>query len=164
MKFKWFSFLSILGLSLAFAGSAIAGPGRGKGRMDREFPPKDMVKDLKLTDDQVKSLKSLHEKHMTEAKSEREKMKALRDSLRTAMEKDSAEPDLWKEFDTVQGAKQNMAKMWFNHILEVRKILTPEQRKQFRGMMDKKRGGHHGRGGDDSEDGPPFGGPPSDDE
>jgi Spy/CpxP family protein refolding chaperone len=145
------SWLWATGFLLATAASAWAGPGWGRGgrgdeMKDRPFPPPGMVEKLKLTDDQVKSLKALHEKHRSSMEADRKALRANRDALRDAMEKDTPEKDLRKLFEAVRKTEGELSEKRFAHILEVRKVLTPEQRKEFRDAMDERfeKGGPRG--------------------
>lgn len=126
---------------LMMALPVLAGPGkRGKEKMkDREFPPPGMVEKLKLTDPQVADLKKLHEKHRSEADKKRADVKAAREALQAAMEKDTSDADLWKLQGKVEAVHAEMGKMRFEHMLAVRKILTPDQRKQFRDWMEERK-------------------------
>lgn len=161
MKSTHFMVLTVLGalvLTSAFPTAGFSqGRGRGKGggmgKGERSFPPPGMVERLNLADEQVQQLKAVHKKYRDETASTREKIRQAHETLRAAMESDASEEKLRQNHEAVHGARKKLADTRFEEALAVRKILTPEQRKQFRGMMDQKQdrrgsfGQGRGRGG-----------------
>lgn len=109
--------------------------GKREGRMQ------EMVKTLDLTEAQQKQMKELHEKNKAELKTKRAAKKAAFESLRTTLEKDDASDDqIRTAYQGLQTAKSNVAQARFDMMLEIRKVLTPEQRKKFREVMKAKIG------------------------
>jgi periplasmic protein CpxP/Spy len=127
-----------------------------KGKEPPPFPGKRMIKELKLTEEQVAKIKKLHEENKPNDESfraNRAKLKEAHEALRTAMHSDAPVAELRAKFEAVQALqmkcedRQAMAKQRFEEVLAIREILTPEQRKQFRGMMlMDSRPGFGGRG------------------
>jgi Spy/CpxP family protein refolding chaperone len=92
-----------------------------------------MAKILNLTDDQQKQLKDNWEKQKTAMKSIFEQMKSNREAFEAEIVK--ATPDMSKINDIQAQLKTIQAQMVDNHLnslLEIKKILTPEQ---FAGYM-----------------------------
>jgi Spy/CpxP family protein refolding chaperone len=106
-----------------------------------------MAKVLGLTEDQVKQLKDIHQKQKEAMKSVFEQIKSNREAFNAEIVK--AAPDMNKvndlqaQFKTIQG---QMLDNHLNSLLEVKKVMTPEQ---FAGFMALKKERelkmHHGR-------------------
>lgn len=146
---------------------AEARPGRegkeeGRGRMgDRGPGSKDwakkrkerfekMKKDLGLSQKQEQELEAHKEKHRKEAQALREELRAKREAMKAELDKPSLDEArvtaLNEELKVLQG---KLADQRLRGILEVRKILTPEQFKKFHEHVRGPRGDGpgHERGG-----------------
>jgi len=114
----------------------------------------EMKKELGLTEEQMKKLETHKKGHRGQGKGYRQKMKALRDELKTTMESaDADEVKIRSIHEKIKSLDNEMADHRLEGILQVRKILTPEQFKKFQKKMHKKMhkkmgkmGGHHGMG------------------
>lgn len=113
--------------------------GRGGGHMFKK------MKSLNLTEDQKKKVKEIREKDHEQVASLRKELKSAMTELREAAKKNASKDDLTRLFNTVQEKKQALAKQRFNKALEIREILTPEQRKKAADMMDEFFKEHKGR-------------------
>ncbi len=111
---------------------------RMEGRMEK------MKAQLSLTPDQEKKLKEHRQAHREERKKMAETMRAKRDALEQEMAKPSFDEAKVKILHSeLQVLRTQMADQRLQGILEVRKILTPEQFAKFRAMTQddwKRRG------------------------
>jgi Spy/CpxP family protein refolding chaperone len=117
-----------------------------------------MAQILNLTADQEKQLQDSREKQEATMKSTFEQMKANRDAFDTEIVK--ATPDMAKINDIQAQLKTIQAQMVDNHLssmLEIKKILTPEQFAGFMALEKAKKfmmhKGHHKSWGDKSDKG-----------
>jgi Spy/CpxP family protein refolding chaperone len=135
-------------------------------------PMRMMAKVLNLSDDQVKQLKDSHQKQKEAMKSVFEQMKSNREAFDAEISK--ATPDMGKIADIQIQIKTLQSQMVDNHLnslLEVKKILTPEQFAGYmaltkeRRMMKRHMMGHGKFGHKDGIGGPtgPSGMQPKDD-
>jgi Spy/CpxP family protein refolding chaperone len=120
-------------------------------------PPKEdrmeaMEKDLGLSPEQKEKLKAHRQSHRQAAKALFEQLKAKRDALRQELEKPSVDDSRVQAIHgELKALHDKMADHRLAGILEVRKILTPEQFKKFSEKVHdrrEKRGegrGEHGR-------------------
>jgi len=108
---------------------------------------KGVFKELNLSPEQKEKLKKLREESKDSRKDERDKMKAEKEAFRNKMGGDASDDDLRKDFAKLQEKRNEMAKSRFDHMLKVRSILTPEQRKKFAELADKKMEKHKGKHG-----------------
>ena len=127
---------------VSFAANAYGGEGwkdhkngdEGQRRFDK------MAEDLGLTTEQKASLEKQHEATMPQMKALREKMRASREQLKAELDKDT--PDkaklaaLVEEMKTLTGEQVQMR---IDKVLEMKKILTPEQSAKMKSIMDAKK-------------------------
>ena len=96
-----------------------------------------MAKVLNLSDDQVKQLKDIWEKSKASMKAVHEQMKANREALDAEIVKSAPDMnkvnDLQTQFKALQAQKTDAH---LNALLDIKKILTPEQ---FAGFMALKK-------------------------
>jgi Spy/CpxP family protein refolding chaperone len=143
--------LSVIALSFAlFTGEAAAGPGNGPGgkgpdtsaavqRMHRMFD------DLKLTDEQQARLKALRDEMMTIRKQHIEAVKGVRDKMKAELLKPSPSQKMLDRYAGELGElHKKMTKDRTDHLLKVKKVLTPEQ---FSKLVEKEERTDRGFGG-----------------
>ena len=133
------------------------GPGGadGEARMERKMDK--IHQQLGLSPDQQKKLKEHRQAHRQEMRTLRESLRTKRESLRAELEKPDLNEGIVKSLSEELKTLQNrLADLRLDGILEVRKILSPEQFKKFGELMREKgrmkmgrRGGPH----DDMPDG-----------
>ena len=100
-----------------------------------------IYKDLKLTEDQKKLLEENKKVHREKAKASFEKMKTFKEEFNQAlMQKDLDMNKINQIQSQVKALQAEMTDDRLNSILEIRKILTPEQFSQFISFTEK-----HGR-------------------
>ena len=133
-----------------------AGPGSGHGKGG--FPGK-MWMELNLTDEQKEKLRTLHEEMQPIRKKHMESVKAVRDKIKTELLKsEPSQNTLYGYAGELGELHKQMTKDRTDHLLEVKKILSPEQFSKLverEGKMGRGEGfGHRGgkyphkRGGD----------------
>lgn len=126
-------------VSLFLVGSLVAQPARrnvnghghrGKGDGTR------MAQELGLSKEQQAQLKELRQKHKTERPNTREEVKALRRQIAEELKKNSPSKSKIKTLaDRIGEIHAANAVRMADHMLEIKKILTPEQ---FSKMLDMK--------------------------
>ncbi len=134
--------------------------GDGKGRMEEHM--KRVEKQLNLSPEQQKKLEEHRAAHRDEAKKFFGEVKQKREEMRTELEKETIDEAKVKAInEELKALGARLADHRLAGILEVRRILTPEQFKKFQELAgprgkDKGRGGRRGRGpGRDDADMPP---------
>lgn len=122
-------------------GSFQGRPGGGK-RMQ-------WLQELNLTDEQKTQMKALHDKHRSTMESQKSSMKSAHEAFKSAIESNASDDDLRQKFKTLHDLKSKMAELRFNQMLEIRSILTDEQKAKFKGFQQMLGGGRRGnkRGG-----------------
>jgi len=115
------------------------------GTYAAERVPKGIFKDLNLTADQEKQMKGLFEHQKEDEKKKFEKIRGLQDKLDKEFLKDVPdESRIRSAAKDIKNIQSELLDEHFNHLLALRKVLTPEQFKKFieKGKkMREKRGG-----------------------
>lgn len=102
-----------------------------------------MIRDLNLTEDQQTKIKEIQNKQKDSVVAKKKAMVDAKKALKDAMQGDASDDELRKLYDTSQKAKTDFRKALFEQVLVIRGVLTPEQRKKFKGF-DRR---HHKKGG-----------------
>ncbi len=109
-----------------------------------------IMKELDLTDAQKAELKKLRGKK-EDRKNDRKKIRNLRTQLQAAMVANSSDAELLALFKELKEARDTSQTKRFKQMLEIRKILTPEQRVKFQEMRRQRgRGFRHRFSGDEA--------------
>lgn len=139
-----------------------------KQRMESKM--QGLFKELNLTEEQRKQLDDNRKKNREAMETLRKSMREYKDQMRQELQKETL--DMNKINGLQEQIKEAQAKIIDNRlhgILEVHKILTPEQFKKFSEHMEKRKAGFRNKGwkqkeglgkegpGDDLRDGPPEG-------
>jgi len=151
---------SLIGGGIGFSNLALAsdddhrgphheGKHDGKG-CDRH---KAWMKDL--SDEQRKKIDAMHADYKTKKMAIKEKMRDAKVALATEMTKDAPkQKDIDKKIDAILKLKREKMQLKVAHKIEVRKVLTKEQRVQFdEHVMNKAKYGRKGHYGKHDEHG-----------
>lgn len=141
---------AVLCSGVVYAQGPESGSAPSKEMMEKMNARRDQLyKELNLTDEQKKALEENKNRHREESKALFEQMRAKRDLMREELQKDKL--DMGKINQLQNELKQSQSQMSdqrLQGILEVRKILTPDQFKKFMANMEDQKGrwGREGKG------------------
>jgi Spy/CpxP family protein refolding chaperone len=152
---KWNPALAIAGIVLAAGLSTLAA---------NPFHNPKVAKELNLTPEQQQKLDDLRYQHRKDAVTLKRDMELKRLDLEREMEKDNPDPQVIDRLMDEQGAlRTRMGKAKFHNLMDMKKILTPEQWSKVREQMQSHRAqrgrfaGENRRGGrGERPDGPPH--------
>jgi Spy/CpxP family protein refolding chaperone len=141
-KAFYLTIISVVAIAIsswAFAG----GPGNG--------PPSDGPKGPKglfkiLDEDQQETVKAMMEEHREDVKSLREEMENLREELHELIKAEAGEVELNAKVDEIGTLHTEIMKKKVGFHVEVRKLLTDEQKSQL-DELEKEMGPHGHMGG-----------------
>ncbi len=116
----------------------------------------EMFKQLNLTEDQKKQIDANKQKQREEMKAVFTQMKSQREALHQELMKKDLDMTAINNIQAqIKASQAQMADHHLNSILEVRKILTPEQFTKFLSLMEdhkSKRHEHKGQGPDSKDE------------
>ena len=138
----------ILTAMLFVASSSFArgkGKGRGEGRGDHF---KAAMEELQLTKEQKPKIQALHKQKQAQMQSQRTAIEAAHTAFQKAMESNKSSIDTLRDLhNKLIAAKTEKMKAQFEHMMAMRKILTPEQISKFHELRQKHGARRGGRGG-----------------
>jgi protein CpxP len=123
--------LAFLAAPLSFAAGAKMKDGRGG-----EF----LKKELNLSDEQFAKIREIRKEHKDGLKESRKTFKESRKAFREALKGEAAKRDeLTAKFDKFQKDRDAFQRKRFAMMLEMRDVLSPEQRAKFHDLKKKHR-------------------------
>lgn len=106
--------------------------GRGRG-MER------IMQQLNLTPEQSEQIKAIKEQSKTQTQALMQQMQTSREEMRSLLASDSSPEQLREQHQTVQNLHQELSTNRFETMLEMREVLTPEQRTQMVELIEQRR-------------------------
>jgi len=126
-------FLPVLNIYAYGPGGAEKGKDHPRGEKYRE----EMKEKLGLSPEQEKQLQEHREKHRAQMETLREQIKGKREQIRSELQKESFDENAVKQIHgELKSLKTQSEDYRLDGILEVRKILTPDQFHKFSDMKD----------------------------
>ncbi len=118
-------------LFLPFAESALAKPG---SRMDRMFDQ------LNLSTEQQQEINSIREQRKASSEGLRQQLRTAMEEMRSLQASNASESELRQHHQKIQQLHQQMGNQRFETALEIREILTPEQREKLAQLKPERNG------------------------
>jgi periplasmic protein CpxP/Spy len=116
---------------------------------ERESPRKrELFEQLELTPEQSEQIEAIEQESRTQAEALHEEMEQNREKMRSLLTANDTTPEqLRQQHQQNQALRQQLDDQRFETMLQVREILTPEQRTQAAELIEQhrpgKRGHHH---------------------
>ena len=117
--------------------------GRKMGRGDRM---EKLLQQLELTPEQSQQISAIQENSRTESETLWQEMQTNHEQMKSLLSSDASPEQLRQQHQQVQALRQQLGDNRFETMLQVREILTPEQRTQMAELMEQhreQRGGHN---------------------
>lgn len=125
----------------------IAQRSSNRGRRHGEGKLKKLTEKLDLTDDQSTQIEAIHEKYSQANQQSRQELQQAKEEMRSLLTSNANPNQLRQQHQAMQDLRQQLGNSRFESMLEVREILTAEQRQKMADMMAQHRGrrGHNRR-------------------
>ncbi|MBU0506488.1 MAG: Spy/CpxP family protein refolding chaperone [bacterium] len=124
------------------------GQKQGMNRKQGKNRGQDMIKKLNLTDKQKERIKDIRKNYQSNFTTHKDQMKNKQKALAEGLKGNKSNDELRKLYNDMEKSKAEMDKKKFDHMLEMRSILTDEQREQFQGssgFMQQGQGQNQGQ-------------------
>ena len=105
---------------------------------------KQLLGQLDLTPEQSQEIEAIQEESRTEKETLRQQMQTKHQEMRSLFTSDSTTEQLREQHEQLQNLHQQLATNRFETMLQIREVLTPEQRTQIAELM-AQRSGKQGR-------------------
>jgi protein CpxP len=106
---------------------------------DRGRDKQGWLKDLNLTPDQLQKIQVIRNQYKDQFSQQRQTAQQAQRELRDLMAGDASSEQIRQKYKQVQALKQQYANTRFNSMVDIREILTPEQRQKFVNHMKELR-------------------------
>lgn len=110
-----------------------------ENRLTRKDRTEQFQQVLNLTDEQMQQLSTIRQKYRPQMQQLREQMRTKGEELSQMMQGNASENDLRNKHQEIISLRRQMGNLRFESMLEMRKVLTPEQRQQFVQLMQERR-------------------------
>lgn len=122
------------------ASVALAGPRQGQ-----------CFDSLNLTPQQREQIQAIRDRFATSSESQRRELQASREQMRSLQQSNASPEQLRQQRQRIQELSRALSDQHFETMLEMREVLTPQQRSQLPERMGERPGfgpgGRHGLGG-----------------
>lgn len=98
------------------------------------------LQDLDLTPDQMQKIQSIRSQYQDSLMRQKQAARQAQQELRSQMASDASTDQIREKYRQVQTLRQQVADTQFNSMLEMRQVLTPQQRQKFAERMERHRG------------------------
>lgn len=109
-----------------------------KGGKGDGFPDGRLWSKLNLTTTQQNQIQNIKQKYQPEMSTLREQIETERDKLATMMQNNQSEANLRSQHQKIISLDQKIHNLRFESMLEMRNVLTPEQRQEFSELMNER--------------------------
>jgi Spy/CpxP family protein refolding chaperone len=106
---------------------------------EREASPMGVMDKLNLTTDQQQKIRDIRSKYQGQISQQMTQLKTEKQKLRELMTGDASDDEIRSQHDQMFKTRQKLEDLNFESMLEMRAVLTTEQRVQFAQMMDQRR-------------------------
>ncbi|MDX2098091.1 MAG: Spy/CpxP family protein refolding chaperone [Leptolyngbyaceae cyanobacterium bins.59] len=104
------------------------------------------LRDLNLSQDQIQKIQAIRNQYKDRMNQRRQAFQQAQRELRTLMAGTASRGQVQEKFRQVQSLRQQLEELHFNSMLEMREVLTPEQRQKFADRMQQGGPGRRGSG------------------
>ncbi|MEA5533956.1 Spy/CpxP family protein refolding chaperone [Crocosphaera sp. XPORK-15E] len=115
----------------------IAQRGEREGREGRGAEK--FMEQLKLSDEQLQQLNAIRQKYNPQMEQLQERIRKTGEELSQMMQGNASDTALQMKHKDMSNLRQEMGNLRFESMLQMRKVLTPEQRQQFAQLMQQRR-------------------------
>ncbi|MGA1623822.1 MAG: Spy/CpxP family protein refolding chaperone [Synechocystis sp.] len=105
-----------------------------------------LMESLNLSAQQKQDLNKIRQKYQSQMEGLQSQLRTRQDELRALMSGNASDSDIRAKHNQVAALRQQLGDLRFDSMLESRKILTPDQRKEFAQLMDERRGRRFNKG------------------
>ncbi len=113
-------------------------PGDSSGRSTRPDGMKGL-RDLNLSSDQVQKIKQIRDRYSQQMRSDRDQVRQAQQELNTLMAGNATDDQIRSKYAQVKDLRSKVSDAQFNSMLEIRNVLTADQRQKFAQQMQRHR-------------------------
>jgi periplasmic protein CpxP/Spy len=100
-----------------------------------------LLEQLNLTDAQKRQIAAIRQKYQGQMKQLREGLRSDRQELESLMAGNATDGQIRAKHQEIERSRQKLSDLRFQSLLEMRQVLTPDQRSKFARLMQERRPG-----------------------
>ncbi len=105
-------------------------PGRGPG---------ELFEQLNLSQDQMQKMQQIRERYKNQMQQQQQALRQAEEEFAKLMASTASQDQLREKHRQVQGLRDKLGEWRFESLLEMREVLTPDQRRQMAELMQQRR-------------------------
>lgn len=98
------------------------------------------LRELNLTPQQMQKMQAVREQYKGQIRQQNQALRQAQQTLQNLMAGTASKEQVRSQYRQVAALRQQLAELNFNSILEIREVLTPEQRRKFADLMQRRQG------------------------
>lgn len=98
-----------------------------------------IMEELNLSEAQSQKLATIRQKYQPQLRTLRDQMKTKRDEMRQLMGSNASSATIRAKNDEINKIRDKMENLRFESMMEMREVLTPDQRREFAQLMEQRR-------------------------
>ncbi|MEB3280785.1 MAG: Spy/CpxP family protein refolding chaperone [Lyngbya sp.] len=98
-----------------------------------------LLEQLNATPEQKQKMQEIRAQYQDRISERKQLVRQAQQQLQELLSSNASDSQIRQQYDELMRLKQEMSKLQFEIILEVREVLTPEQRRQFADIMEQRR-------------------------
>ena len=98
-----------------------------------------LLERLNATPEQKQKMQDIRAQYQDRISQHQQQVRQTQQQLQQLLSSNAPETEIRQKYDELIRLKQEMSKLQFEIILQVREVLTPEQRRQFADIMEQRR-------------------------
>jgi Spy/CpxP family protein refolding chaperone len=99
----------------------------------------DIFRELNLSPEQTRQIQAIRDRYQGQLEQHKRAMRQEQQQLRSLMAGNASTEQIREQFRQLQAARQTLSEVQFNSFLEIRAVLTPQQRRKFAEIMGNRR-------------------------
>ena len=108
-------------------------------RREGGFGQRRLLEQLNLTSEQKEEIEQIRQKYQPQIAQTRSSLRSERDKLREMMTGNELAENIRSQHESILSLDRQLRNLHFETMLEMREVLTPEQRQEFASIMDEKK-------------------------
>lgn len=97
-----------------------------------------LMRELNLSADQMTKIQQIRSRYRDQLKRDRDAARQAQQELRTLMAGTASDDQIREQYRQVKDLRAKAADTQFNSMLEIRNVMTPEQRQKFAQRMERR--------------------------
>jgi periplasmic protein CpxP/Spy len=97
------------------------------------------LRELNLSQDQMQRIQEIRNRHRDQLKNDRDAVRRSQQELRDLLAGTASDDQIRAKHQQVRDLRNKLSEAQFNSMLEIRNVLTPEQRRKFAERMERQR-------------------------